>query len=123
MNKNIELIFVYNADAGIFSVVSDFAHKILSPNTYACNLCKLTYGAFSMNKEWKEFLDKLLYKKEFLHKDEFQKKYPQMINLLLPAVLIRSDGEMKEFLTQQEINAQSDLRGLMSIFEQKLREL
>ncbi len=46
MNKQL-LIFVYNANSDLFSTVTDFAHKILSPSTYQCQLCALTYGNFS----------------------------------------------------------------------------
>ncbi|MGI8952546.1 MAG: hypothetical protein ACR2FN_13295 [Chitinophagaceae bacterium] len=49
------LIFVYNADADLFSTLTDFAHKILSPSTYQCKLCALTYGNISMKQEWKFF--------------------------------------------------------------------
>ena len=42
--SRVELLFVYNADTGLFNTVADAAHKILSPSTYSCNLCKVTYG-------------------------------------------------------------------------------
>ena len=35
------LVFVYNADSGVFNALADAAHKIFSPRTYACNLCAL----------------------------------------------------------------------------------
>ena len=36
MRKSI--VFVYNADSGLFNMVTDTAHKMLSPDTYECNL-------------------------------------------------------------------------------------
>ena len=33
-----ELIFVYNAKSGMVNELLDFAHKIVSPSTYNCNL-------------------------------------------------------------------------------------
>ncbi|MCF7977351.1 hypothetical protein U5801_08255 [Lamprobacter modestohalophilus] len=39
-----ELIFVYNADTGLFNQLADAAHKAFSADTYACNLCRVTYG-------------------------------------------------------------------------------
>jgi len=44
----MQIIFVYNADSSLFANITDFAHKIVSPKTYSCNLCKLSYGKFSM---------------------------------------------------------------------------
>ena len=75
MEKNKKIIFVYNAKSGLFNSLKDTVHKTLSPNTYECNLCQVTFGAFNMKDEWKEFIENLKIKSEFLHKNEFIKKY------------------------------------------------
>ena len=36
------LIFIYNANGGIFSAMADAAHKLVSPETYPCSLCAIT---------------------------------------------------------------------------------
>ena len=113
-------MFVYNADTGLFSTVSDFAHKIISPKTYACNLCKLTYGNFAMKREWKEFIDGLKCAKQFLHKDEFQKKYPERAGQKLPAVYGLRQGGLSQILGAQELNGFKDLEGLKSALRQRL---
>ena len=46
--SNRSLILVYNADSGFFNALADSAHKLLSPSTYDCRLCALTYGAIQM---------------------------------------------------------------------------
>ena len=51
-----ELIFIYNAESGLFNAVSDYLHKVISPDTYACSLCQITYGNLGMKKKWKDFL-------------------------------------------------------------------
>jgi len=33
--SRVELLFVYNADSGLFNSVADAAHKILAPSTYS----------------------------------------------------------------------------------------
>ncbi|MBA3647638.1 MAG: hypothetical protein H0W62_03650 [Chitinophagales bacterium] len=66
-----QLIFVYNVNSDLFSTVTDFVHKILSPSTYQCKLCALTYGNFSLKQEWKAFIESLLIETVFLCKDEF----------------------------------------------------
>ena len=65
------LLFVYNADRGMFNTLSDMAHKVFSPRTYSCNLCALTYSTFSMRGEWKEFIESLGVELEVLHWVEF----------------------------------------------------
>ena len=55
MSKEInhkELIFIYNAKSGLVNELLDFAHKIISPETYNCNLCAITYGTFAMDKNY-----------------------------------------------------------------------
>ncbi len=47
---NHALVFVYNADSGLFNTVTGMAHKIFSPGTYECNLCALTYSTFGMRE-------------------------------------------------------------------------
>jgi hypothetical protein len=88
------LIFVYNADSGVFNTLTDAAHKIFSPQTYRCNLCALTHSALGMRKEWKRFLDGLGGPLEFLHADEFKSRYG-VAGVPLPAIF-KSDGEHLE---------------------------
>jgi len=85
------LLFVYNADSGLFNTLTDIAHKVFSPKTYACNLCAITHSATGMREEWKGFLEELGRPMEFLHRDEFHKKYGEE-GIGLPAILER-DGE------------------------------
>lgn len=84
-----KLIFVYNAEEGFINGVLDSLHKIISPKTYPCKLCAITYGKFSMYPEWKIFLNTLQIEKEFLHKKEFIKNYPSFADLKLPIVLLQ----------------------------------
>src|SRR5437868_1404471 len=90
-----KIIFVYNAESGVFNLLSDIAHKIFSPQTYACNLCALTHSNFGMRKEWKEYLASLANPLEFLHADEFENKY-QTENAELPAIFVEETGSLKQ---------------------------
>lgn len=102
-NDKPKLIFVYNADSGVFNLMSDIAHKIFSPQTYACNLCALTHSNFGMKKEWKEYLESLSADLEFLHADEFQKKYPSE-DIKLPAILKEENENLVLLADSQAIN-------------------
>ena len=75
MSKEInhkELIFIYNAKSGLVNELIDFAHKIISPETYDCNLCILTYDNFGKKKEWKAFLKNLDVPIQFLYADDMK---------------------------------------------------
>lgn len=110
-----KLIFVYNADSDFVSSVKDTAHKFMSPGTYPCNLCKLTYPLISMNREWKKFIKSLPCEVEFLHRDEFHKQYPGQENVQLPAVFQEDASGIRLFINQAEINKAKNLAELIKI--------
>lgn len=71
------LLFVYNADSGKLNALLDTAHKIVSPSTYSCRLCELTYGLMNEKQAWREFHQSLGERVVFLHRDEFEAQYQQ----------------------------------------------
>jgi hypothetical protein len=98
------LVFVYNADSGVFNTLADAAHKIFSPQTYACNLCALTHTAIGMRGEWKRFLDGLNSPLEFLHADELKARYG-VEGVPLPAVFERDGERLEVSVGADSINA------------------
>jgi hypothetical protein len=109
MNKNEKkLVFVYNADSGIINLVKDFWKKTLRPSSYECNLCMQTFGAFSMKKDWKSFIKNLNIDTEFLHRDEFEKKY-NIKDAKYPTAYILEDGKLKLLISDDEMNAVTSL--------------
>jgi len=117
--KNIKLIFVYNADSDLPSSLIDMVHKIVKPSTYQCNLCMITYGPLSMKKEWRDFIDSLEIETEFLHRDEFQKKYKSQ-EKKLPAVFIEKNKKVELLITAKEINNCKSIRDLKELVREKL---
>jgi hypothetical protein len=115
-----ELLFVYNADAGLVNGLLDTLHKVLSPSTYACSLCAITYGATAMRPEWKEFLRTLPVQPTFLHRDELRARHPELARQPLPAAFVRNPGgDWQSFLNPEELN-QTDLPKLMALVKQRL---
>jgi hypothetical protein len=109
------LVFVYNAESGLFNTLADAAHKIFSPRTYPCNLCALTHSAVGMRKEWREFLDGLDAAPEFLHADELEERYG-VVGLALPAIFRREGGDVEVLADADSINAcvtMDDLKRLL----------
>jgi hypothetical protein len=119
MNSKPHILFVYNADSGIFNTVTDIAHKIFSPATYSCNLCAITYGSFGIRTEWKEYLESLRADFEFLHRDELVEKYGRA-DVSLPAVLLKTEDTVQELIGTEEINRCKSLEDLKQLISAKL---
>ena len=117
-----ELVFVYNADSGLFNLLADMAHKAFSPSTYNCQLCKLTHGHFGMREQWKTYLESIQAELVFLHRDEFHKQYGQH-DAELPALFINIDGSAELFMNSSDINACSTLQSLIEGLEKRLAGL
>ncbi|MGE0566517.1 MAG: hypothetical protein AB7O73_01095 [Bacteroidia bacterium] len=117
-----KLLFVYNADGGLFSKVSDFAHKILSPSTYPCSLCALTYDNFGIKNEWAEFLSKLNVEQEFFHKDDFLKKHKHY-ETTFPAIFLEKETTLQLLIPSAMIDACISLQDLEQIITAKLNSL
>ncbi|HEX8427079.1 hypothetical protein [Hymenobacter sp.] len=114
-----ELLFVYNADSGLANGLLDMFHKILSPKTYPCSLCGVTYGNTSMRVEWKQYIHALPVKTRFLHRDEFLTELPQLRNYPLPAAFNKSNKGWQLFLSKTELDS-LDLPNLMETVTARL---
>lgn len=120
MDKNSGLVFVYNADRGFFNMMADISHKVLSPSTYPCNLCGLTHGAFSIRKEWRDFLAKIKPPLTFLHRDEFRKEFK--LEDELPAIYIKDlrTDNLRPFLDARTLKTLTGLEDLKHMISDKL---
>jgi len=116
--KKRQLIFVYNADSGLFNSLSDFAHKILSPATYNCQLCALTYGNFTMNTEWKNFIKTMAVEVVFLHKDEFISRYGDN-PAGYPSAYLHEEESLKSVISQIDIEQCASLEELKQLVSTK----
>lgn len=116
LTKEIGLIFVYNARSDIFSKVTDFAHKIISPATYSCSLCILTHGNMGMHKEWEDFLLNLPYPVSFLYKDQVE-EHP---GTELPQIWLQEGQEKKVLIDAVELKAVPSLEALMELIRERL---
>lgn len=110
------LVFVYNADSGLFNLVTDIAHKIFSPQTYACQLCNITHGNLTMRQEWREFIDDLPLPCEFMHRDEFLRAHPEVEDDL-PAVYTRSNEALQVCVDANKINKCNSLSELKQLIQ------
>ncbi|MGB7873936.1 MAG: hypothetical protein WBL25_06095 [Anaerolineales bacterium] len=116
-----KLIFVYNADSGILNSLKDWMHKFISPETYACSLCALTYGNLGMRRPWREFIKELGYEVEFLHRDELAEPYG-IQDALLPAAFIQQNGKLRLWIKSETMEACESLDDLQSVVTHKLAQ-
>lgn len=117
----MNLVFIYNADSGVFNTLTDIAHKLLSPDTYQCNLCNLTHGYFTARDEWIGFLRELDSDIEFLHRDEFAKQYGEH-NADLPAIFCKQGDDLKLWLDKQVIDKIDSTEALMQLIQTELKK-
>ena len=112
-----KLIFVYNADSGFRNMVMDGAHKLLSPSTYECSLCDITYGAFTENSTWKKFRKETDLQMVFLHKDEFAVQYKSKFGHKFTFPIVLSETEMghEVLVKTEELNGLSDANELIAL--------
>lgn len=112
-----KLLFIYNANSGKTSGLLDALHKSVSPKTYNCNLCGITYGFFKENKTWKNFREASDLQMEFLHLDEFRKGYASKFGykFTFPIVLSANQNELEIFISTEELNSLKDADELIQI--------
>ena len=115
-----KLIFVYNADSGYFNMVTDIAHKIFSPSTYACSLCGVTHGVFKIHAEWDDFVKHSPVPFAFLHKDEFLKQYPALGHIALPVVFANSASDRNILMDKASLGRIQSIEALKNTLLEKL---
>lgn len=115
-----KLQFVYNAKTGLFNKLTDFAHKAISPATYNCNLCALTYGTFTMKQEWADYVKQLPLEVEFVYRDEWKHRAAHRD---YPLVALQSgEKEAEVLLGAEQLNKLKNLQELKQAIQAALQE-
>ncbi len=114
------LIFVYNADAGIAAGLLDLVHKTVSPSTYQCSLCGVTYGTLGMKEQWRAWLKALPVASVFFHRPDFRAAYPDAAGWPLPLVALDHDGALSVLLDADALAALPDLDALIAALGARL---
>ncbi|HLP20474.1 MAG TPA: hypothetical protein VK174_09240 [Chitinophagales bacterium] len=116
-----KLHFVYNETSNPIEIVLNFAHRIHSPDTYACKLCDVTYGTFFVKKEWDDFLNSLPVPSKFHMKNWFIKRFPAYKNAEFPAVYSQDEtGNLTLIITPEEFNRIKTLDELKQLVRNKI---
>ncbi len=114
------LVIVYNADEGLGAALFDAVHKIVRPNTYACDLCAITYGAVAMRNAWRDWLKEQPFPTEFFHRQDFARAFPALTNLPLPAILLRDEDVLTLLIGPEQMEPNMDVESLIIAVEAAL---
>lgn len=109
------LIFIYNAKGGLVHMALDSLHKTLSPATYPCSLCAMTYGSLRMAPKWRKWLAALPIPAVFQHKDDTPHK-----GIPLPAVLCDRGGAIEVLIDAPTLDSLGTLDALIAEMEARL---
>lgn len=122
-----KLIFVYNANSGKLNSLMDSAHKIVSPSTYQCRLCDLTFDTFKENVEWARFRESVktsntVHDMEFLHIDEFEKNYKSkwLPKYEYPVILEATHNGLELFMSASQMNQVNTTADLIEEIKSRL---
>jgi hypothetical protein len=118
-----KLLIVYNADEGLFAALGDAVHKAVSPDTYPCSLCAITYGAVRMRPEWRRYLKSLPYEVRFYHRPDFHRAHPTLVRLPLPAILLDEGTGPRVLLDASTLEGVSDVGGMIAALDGALADL
>ena len=118
----MRLIFVYNANSGKGNALLDSLHKIVSPQTYDCKLCELTFGLVSEKRRWKQFRKKSGVDMLFLHKDEFQKEFRSkwLPKYDFPVILINEGSGLEIFALKADLEELTNTEALIEFINSRL---
>ena len=114
------LVFVYNANSGVLNALADLVHKTVSPSTYPCKLCDITYGVTGMRRAWASFIKQADFKSVFTYRDLLPIHYPQILVGELPAIFLVEDLRAKEVISANEFIPLEDIPSLISLLESKM---
>lgn len=114
-----ELIFVYNAESDLTSLVKDTLHKVLRPSTHQCNLAAVTFGPLGMKNSWKELIEKFPIPIKFLYKDQFKEMYDKK-DADFPCALLKQNGDLNVFMSQDLMNSIDSVEELKNVVYQQM---
>ncbi len=90
------ILFVYDADLSLASGLAEIAHRTFRPETYVCNLCKVTYGLVGMKRAWSDYIKRLRGRGiavDFSLRSSFRRRNPARAGDRFPALYLRAEGE------------------------------
>lgn len=117
-----KLHFVYNVDPNPRALIGDFLHRLISPETYPCKLCDVTYGRFFKKLAWQNYIRQLSIKSVFHTRSAFRKKFPQLKGESVPLVAYQSSsGNLTVIITKAQLESVKRLDDLIVLLEIQMK--
>ncbi len=114
------LVFVYNADEGLAAALLDAVHKIVSPSTYPCSLCAITYEPVAMRGRWRDWVRRQPVMPRFCHRPDFRAAYPSAAGWPLPLVAVEREAGLEPLMSAAELDSVTGLDDLIARLEARL---
>jgi len=114
-------VIVHNTQAGVTAALIDSLHKIVSPQTYPCSLCAVTYGALTIQPRWRAYLKTSQIPVAFYHRADFEAAYPRA-DLRLPLIAHECNDRLDVLLSATERAQLPDLDALIAAFDARLTQ-
>lgn len=113
------LIFVYNAQSDLLNTMLDYAHKVIKPSTYKCDLCALTHHSFGERILWRDFKKSSNVGMSFYYIRQFEQKFN--LSLDYPVILLEKDGALSLLFDRAQITSFRNVDVLVEQLEKFLR--
>ncbi len=120
--SKIEILFAYNANSGLFNALTDYVHRQITPSTYNCNLCLITYDNWDRNERWATYIDSLPVEVNFTYKNTISQYKNLEFEVQLPMAFLIENNNVSIFITAEELNSCVDENALIDMFESKLKK-
>jgi hypothetical protein len=78
----------------------------VSPSTYDCSLCDVTFGVISEDALWKAYREQTKHELLFFHRDEFEKDFRSkwLPKYSYPIVLVAIENNLEVFISSEILN-------------------
>tara|TARA_B100000767_G_C19395556_1_gene381655 strand:- start:67 stop:432 length:366 start_codon:yes stop_codon:yes gene_type:complete len=119
LNKKRKFIFIYNAKGGKWNSTLDLVHKYISPHTYKCSLCKITFD-IRIKKKWKKFIENSMHNFIFLHKEDLVEHNLEWWENKLPVCLEKKNDEYELVISANKMKKLRNEDELILLFQKIL---
>lgn len=111
------LLVVYDPGDGFFNLVSDWTHRLLSPDNSPTRTVRGADGSLS---PWRTFLACQPCPTVFYLREDFQRAHPAQAPLPAPAILGEFADGIEVLLSAEEIAETNGLLGLIGALQERL---
>ena len=92
----------------------------MSPATYPCSLCGISYGAFGMDRRWRDWLAAQPLPAVFFHRPDFRAAYPAHAATPLPLIARDDDGVLTVLLDAAALATLTTVEALIAALAARL---